>query len=180
MTSYESIVSKKYAQAFLNIIGDRLSLEYFTKLSAAQQFFAHHHKQLFFLTMPIVDDDTKVAYLEKVFTRFGLDDYLKKLAALLVRHKRAFLMPRVLKQLCRLYKKRNNIAQFSISSSHALGQDELKTVQQFLVRKTGQTILYEYMIDKRLIAGIRLQSDTLLWDYSIRKQLEQIKLPLIR
>ena len=43
-----------------------------------------------------------------------------------------------------------------------------------MVVQTAATNLYAYSIDTDLIAGVRIQSDTLLWEYSIDKQLRKL------
>ena len=79
-------------------------------------------------------------------------------------------------QTCALPISRNKIARVKISSSHDITQQDLDAIERFLVNQTGLSIIYTYAIDKKLIAGIRLQSNTLLWECSINKQLTQIKL----
>ena len=61
--------------------------------------------------------------------------------------------------------------EFSVLSAHDLDKKELTTIQHFLEEKTKKTIIYNHKINKDLIAGIRLLSNTLLWEHSIAQQL---------
>lgn len=111
----------------------------------------------------------------EALAKFQLEGSFIRLVKLLATHKRIFLIHDVLKQLCEEYKLRNKITSFVISSSHDLKAEELSEITQFLVRLTNHEIMSDYKIDKSLIAGIRLQSNTGIWEYSIRKQLAQMQ-----
>ena len=99
---------------------------------------------------------------------------------MLINDKRAGLFDFVLKQITLLYKRRNKILSFTISTAHPLTQEAVESVKQFLERVTGCDIIYEYKIDKSLIAGMRLQSETLLWEHSVKKNLQCVRLSRIR
>ena len=61
-----------------------------------------------------------------------------------------------------------------------LSMNDKEQIEQFLVRATGHTNIYKYKVDNALIAGVRLQSETLLWEHSIAKQLRQLEISLER
>lgn len=177
MIGSEAYLAKKYAQAFFNVYGDQLSDKDFYNICSAGSFFARHKQVLFFLTWPIIETDIKVKAIKQALLVFHLSDPFDKLVDLLATHKRTFLIMLVLDKLCALYKKNNKIMTFSIASSHQLEADQLDILKRFLMGITGQTIMYEYKVDKKLIAGIRMESQTLLWEYSISMQLASMKLP---
>ncbi len=173
----QSVVAKKYAQAFLNVFDKQITYEDFTHFCSAAEFFTHHKQLLFFLSWPVINAELKVKALKEALKVFKLDKpCYHQLIDLLAAHKRTFLIMEVLKQLCAQYKIRHNIMTFSIRSSHELDKEDLDILSQFLVNLTAKDIIYDYAIEKKLIAGIRLQSNTLLWECSINKQLTQIKL----
>lgn len=180
MTKGQTILAKKYADAFLNVFIDKLSYEDMSKISAASDFLVAHHALLSFLTWPVIKTEVKVRSLHELLQKFSLDHPFDKLVALLASSKRLHLINAVLKQIYAIYMKRKNMVHVSITSSHQLHESDLATIKQFLVNIAGTSIIYDYTVDKKLIAGIRLQSDVFLWEYSIRKQLAQMKLPIVR
>jgi F-type H+-transporting ATPase subunit delta len=173
-------LAAKYATAFLNVFNDKLSSEDFAKIYAASDFFGRHHNLLFFLTWPSISQDVKIKALYQAFHFFKLDGPYTKLIDMLAHDKRADLIDLVLSEICTQYKKRHGILNFVISSSHQLNEQEIQVLQNFLARSTRRDIIYDYSIDKNLIAGVRMQSDTLLWEHSIRKHLDQIRVAVIR
>ncbi|MGB8366998.1 MAG: F0F1 ATP synthase subunit delta, partial [Candidatus Babeliales bacterium] len=103
---------------------------------------------------------------------------VQKLLELLLNDNRAFLICDVLYYVCLLYRQYKNITKFAMISSHLLSEEDKKIIKHFLMQMTEQDIMYTTKIDKKLIAGIRLQSDTLLWEYSIRQRLAEAQLLL--
>jgi len=171
-----AIVAKKYAQAFINVFLDTLSLQDYDNI---QQASKNINKQiLFFLRLPALDYTVRKDALIMLSKRFNLPPPVQKLLLLLLKDNRAFLVCEVLHYVCLLYRQYKHITEFAIMSSHPLTVDDRGIIKHFLAQMTGQDIMYTYKIDKKLIAGIRLQSDTLLWEYSIRQRLAQAQLLL--
>jgi len=168
-------VSRNYALAFLNSFQDELTPEDFLKIRTVLQFWDEHKKIFHFLNVPGFERQKKMEALEKILNKLDAPDSLKELIFLLVRHGRASLIRTVLEKVCSLYKERKNILFFTITSSHNVSEEERAVVQQFLAHKTGKTILYDWSIDTSLIAGIRCLSETLEWEHSICKQLDDLR-----
>jgi F0F1-type ATP synthase delta subunit len=70
-----------------------------------------------------------------------------------------------------LYLERQHIVSFTITSSHLLPESAVLSIQRFLARNTGKTIIYTCIVDPTLIAGVRLVNTTLFWEHSVAKQL---------
>lgn len=180
MNYAESVLAQRYAQAYLNVYIDSISYKDFRLIRDAGLFFAQNRHLLFFLNWPAIKKPAKIAALRQALEYCQVPSSINRLIDLLAAHKRMFLIIKILEYICKLYEKRHAIAQVTVTSSHPVTDQELKVMQQFLANKTGLSIIYDYKIDKKLIAGIRMQSDTFLWEYSINQQLKSIKLPLIR
>lgn len=175
----ETVVSRNYAIAFLNLYGDNISLSDFVAIRKLLSFWQSNREVNAIFDMPGLSTDKKMEMVHQLLEKFSAPFFLGKLIFLLIEHKRVFLIKDVLVQLCQLYKEKKDILFFTISSAHQLLDDELGSIKQFLERKTGKSILYECAIDKNLIAGIRCQSETLVWEHSVRKQLDDLRKQLI-
>jgi len=168
-------VARNYAIAFLNTFEDDMTPQDFLRIRAIRDFWLDNKKMFTFLNVPGFDLMKKKELLNALLKEFDAPAFLQELIVLLVRHGRASYIPDVLEQVCDLYKERNNILFFTITSTYELSEDELKTIEQFLAHKTGKKILFNWSIDTSLIAGIRCQSDTLVWEHSISKQLDDLR-----
>ncbi|MDP3889117.1 MAG: ATP synthase F1 subunit delta [bacterium] len=175
----ENLLAQKYARAFITVFGDQLTLEKVDKLYNAAEFLAANQRIIFFMKLAMIDDKIKKQSLDFLCKRFNLDDTVKKLMLLLLKHKRLSLLEYVLRTVSKVYKNQAGIELFTLISSHELSEHDKQVLKQFLEQQTGHTIMYNYKIDKQLIAGIRMQSDQHLWEYSIAKQLHAMQLTLI-
>ncbi len=175
----DMVVARNYALAFINSFGQKLVVKDFLAINDLFIFWGENKQLFFFLQVPSIKIDKKNKLLHDILDKMSMPDPLKDLFSLLVEHKRAFLIREVLGQICSLYKKKKDILFFKITSAHELLNDELEVVKNFLAQKTGKTILCDCAIDKKLIAGIRCHSETLVWEHSVRKRLHDLRKQLI-
>ena len=169
------IIARKYAKAFLNLYLDEVTSDDFNAIKHLAVFFSKHKKSLYFLSIPSIHTETKKEAIDELLKKFKLYHIFEPLVRTLISAKRTFLIYDILKEVVLLYKQRKNIMMFNIISSHQLDDSDVKIIEKFLAIKTNKKIMSQSAIDKELVAGIRLQSDTLLWEYSIYKQCEALR-----
>lgn len=170
------VLANRYAKAFLLSFGKEITFTDFENIKKARDYLKKHSKDLFFLQLPKISKKQKVAIMQKIICKqFDLPVSFTKLFELLVRDKREQLLAVVFDSLYKLYQKLHNIESFSIESSSELTSEKLEKLKEFLARQTGADIIYTYVINPTLIAGLRMQSDTHYWEYSIKQQLKTIK-----
>lgn len=170
-----TILARRYAQAFLNLFMDQLSMREYQKLQAMSEFIQSHRQTTFFLGLQSIPSHDKEKLLLDLIQKYNLPASLNNLVTTLIHHDRAGLLGKILDQICELYRKKNRILSFNIESSSILEPDQLDFIHKFLAYNTNSTIVSTAKINKELIAGLRLQSDTYLWEYSIRKQINELK-----
>ncbi len=170
-----NILAKKYAQAFLDTHGHLITHDVVQAVKEAALFLAKRNDSLFFLRLSVINEDTKKSMLLEIARLFGLQEPLAPLLDLLARHNRAFLLKEVLEQMYILYNERMNIMEFNVEGVYPLNENELLNIRQFLEAKTGKKIILNPVIDASLVAGLSIKSTTLMWEFSVRKQLDQLK-----
>ena len=104
----------------------------------------------------------------------NLKNNIIDLLKILIHAKRGSLFTICLKHIWLLAQNNLSFISFNIKSSHKLTQEQIDSLKTFLTEKTGKKIIYQTHVDKKLITGIRLQSDELLWEQSIKKQLRSL------
>lgn len=168
-------LARKYAQAYLSFAAG-LSDNDVDAFKVAANNLADHKEALFLLSVPCVKkDDQKNALKKMIVIPYGLPESSEKLINLIVNHKRIILLADVFAAVVDLYNKRANRVAVTVASSHALDENDRVVIQKFLASITGQVIMYDYKIEKQLIVGLRLQSDTFLWEHSIQKDMRRIR-----
>lgn len=176
MIQRHAILAKKYAAAFLNIFIHELPDSVLDELEALSAFLHAHEQSLFYLKLACIKSNVKRDVLIKLFARFGLCGIpFERFIGLIALHKRLSLITEIVEQLATLYKERKNIVEVEIKSSIPLNDHEQHIFEKFMERALQKTIRYRAIVDASLIAGVRMQSDTWLWEYSIRQKLAAIK-----
>jgi F-type H+-transporting ATPase subunit delta len=169
-----TILSRKYAEAFLNLYMDSITDDMITQLEELSAYLRSHKNALIFFGLHHISVEEKLRLFEKIETRIKPSSFIKNLFELLIKHNRVALCPHVIDMTCKQYRKRKNILMFDIQTSHTLDTQDITLIQQFLSHKTHKHITSTHHINKQLIAGLRLQSETFLWEYSINKQLKKL------
>ncbi|MDP3788722.1 MAG: ATP synthase F1 subunit delta [Candidatus Chromulinivorax sp.] len=175
----QSELAKKYAHAYLNVFSDQHTFQDFCSLWRASQFLSEHHSLLFYLSLSMIHEADKKRFIDLFFEKFHLFDSLKQLFYLLLQNKHIFLAADVLRDIYGLYKIKHNIADLQVTSSSDLSEEKLEEIKQFFTKLSGQRVEIRYAVHPGLVAGIRLQTETLLWEYSIAQQLRKLKQELI-
>lgn len=176
----QSPVARKYAQAYLNVFSDQHTFEDFCSLWRASQFLSEHHSLLFYLSLPMIHETDKKRFIDLFFEKFHLFDSLKQLFYLLLKNKHIFLAIDVLQDIYSLYKMQYGISELKISSSLDLSEEKIAEITNFFIKLSGlERVVVHCSVNPALIAGIRLQSETYLWEYSVAQQLQKLKQKLI-
>lgn len=167
-------IVNKYAHAYIHVSADLLTQEDMRQCQKAAEFLHTHGRALFLLKVPVIPHEIKREALMEIAKRFALHASMESLIDLLLKHKRAFLLADILDEIIALYAQKKSIHTFKVTSSAELTAHERANIESFLADRVQGTIIYRYAVDKKLIAGIRLQSETLLWEHSIDKQLREV------
>ncbi|MGE0009879.1 MAG: FoF1 ATP synthase subunit delta [Candidatus Babeliales bacterium] len=171
----ELILSRRYATAYVNVYGAQLDLGISDRLEKAAEFLQNTPAAQLVLKLSTLQSSVLKKALEQLCTKFTIPLSLLDLVALLIEHNRLSLLVGILYQIADIYKARKGIQTFQFISPLPLDAHTRERIALFLKNSSFNTIVYTEKIDPSLIAGIRLQSDTLLWEYSIKKQLNQLQ-----
>lgn len=180
MNSVELYLVRRYALAFLSAFRDELSFSDIEKIKHAGRFFKEHKAVVYFLRLPGRSMQIKKELIKKLFERVHMPACLQKLVELLSHHKRLSLLPNTLELLIELYQESQGIMTVRVSSSSLLHEEQIKALEAFFAHKSAKRLSCSYTVDTSLIAGIRLQSNALLWEYSVRKKLREMRTSVLR
>lgn len=168
-------IARKYARAFMAVFPQAVTFSSLAKIEVAQRFLQTHKRTLFFLQLPQFDQDRRQSMVADLIDYFALPHDLTAIMLLLIEHNRSFYIPAVFMWIMQLYKEQINSIEFSITTTHTLDTQEIEVIKKFLSYVTHKKIIGKPLIDTSLIAGLRLQSNDYLWEYSIRKQIKALQ-----
>lgn len=170
----EIILSRKYAQAFINAYKDKLNVSDLNRLKAFIDFLKNHAESNFFLSLVTLKNQVKQLELEKIIKKLELPIEFNNLVKLLLKDNRLFLLGDVAFYIRELLKQKLNISEFKIKTSHKVSKEFIDNIINFLSTKINKKILYTTEIDKNLIAGVKAYSENYLLDYTIENKLRKL------
>lgn len=175
----QSLVARQYAKAYLAENGSKLTLNDFEHMKSAIGFFRTHHNFMSLVSVLVQSDQIEHPLIKELFEHFSLHPTLKNLIFTLIRHKKLMLFAQVLQDICCLYLLQNNILEVTVQTVCPLPQAELEQFEKFFTKLSGKRIMSRVVLDQSLIAGVRMQSDIFLWEYSIAARLRNLRQKLL-
>jgi len=168
-------IAYKYAKAFTNLFKNNIELEDIEKLDLLQKYLQKNNNLLFYFKLTLIDASVKREVFNKLLTLFQLKNIYLELTDLLIKSNRMPLIIYIIREIIKIYRQENNIMEFQILTSHKLSENRLNLIKEFLKHKTNKKITIKEKINKNLIAGLKIYSDELEWQCSIRNNLNLIK-----
>lgn len=169
-----SAVSKKYAQAYIKEYQDTLGIDEVKNFKVVIQFFRQHHNFLSIMSILVGKEDGFENLLHELQSHFLLPKSIKKLISVLVEHKKLHILAQVLQDIYCLYMLNNNLLEVTITTAEPLEEEQKQRFEEFFKKLSGKNIMSNVILDESLIAGIRMQSDLFLWEYSIKSRIAKI------
>lgn len=171
----QSPIAKKYAKAYMAEYADTLTLADIKSIKLAIRFFKRHHNFMSLVNLLVEPTKTKTIVLDELFEHFSLPQNLKKLIDVLVNHKQLKIFSEVLSDICCLYFQTNNMLELTIYTATSLENHEFEKFENFFKKLSGKITLSTLVHDPSLIAGVRMQTDLFLWEYSIAARLRCLR-----
>ncbi len=180
MIIIQQTIAQKYASAFLNVYDAHFTNQTVDSLRQLQQFLRNNKIIFAYLSIPSINEDAKQTAVEKITTRFEIP-FLTNIVILLLKHKRITLLPLVITQIIKAYQKKHRFALFTIKTSHALQENEKLQIINFIQHSfEKEKILAQFSVYPKLISGLRINGDNMLWERSIKRTLQNIKQSLFQ
>lgn len=178
-------LARKYARAFLNLYINKLTQNQYEAFLNVHDILVQQKKVLFFLGLAMIPDELKHQALEKLFIPFDCGAQFHRLVLLLLESQRIHLLPLVLNGIIQGYREAHGIVHVFAATSHTLTDTQVQALGAFFkellnaqrAAHTRQvtTVQFETKVTPQLIAGLKVQGDNFLWEYSIDKQLREIE-----
>ncbi len=173
-------LARRYAQAFLDLVYDQMEMSDIASFEHAEIFFKTHQHACFLMDLSLLSGESKREAVRTIISTYHLPSLVEELLVLLITQKRSALIADVLSQFVGLYKKRAGIMTFFIDSSLPLSDEEKNHIESFLKEQVQAIVLCSYRVTPELVAGIRIQNENYLWEYSVQAQLRAISTSIRR
>jgi ATP synthase F1 delta subunit len=175
MAQTKQYIAVRYAQAFLNLYGKKLTQEMYQALVAIQKDLEAQKKILFFFGLSMIPDDIKRSALERLCGPYPCGPHFKRLLVVLVESQRMHLLPLIIDAIVKGYRELHNYTCGDLYTSHALSPEVYEEIKKIFEKKLGTSLVLTCSVTPHLIAGIKLKTEDHMWEYSIDKQLRDIE-----
>jgi len=128
---------------------------------------------------PSVDHKQKIKLLDAIIKKMGGSAMLRNFVAVLVDQRRIAQIGDIAEQFVRELDERMGIAQARVKSARALSDKERKDLESQLAEVTGKIIRASYAEDAGLLGGAVVRVGSVIYDGSVRGQLERMKQKLV-
>jgi F0F1-type ATP synthase delta subunit len=175
MNKNQDILAKKYATAFLNCYEKTVSLHDFCSLVNGVEALKQYHRMFTLLDISYISKTSREKALDAILKKTKIPRVIDPLLQLLTDHQRLSLFPLVIWYVTVVYGQRHALLLVTLRSSLALTQEYTDILKGFLSKQTGCHIIATPLVDSALIAGIRMESSTYLWEHSIAQRLRFLR-----
>lgn len=126
-----------------------------------------------FLTNPIVSVSTRQVIIEKLF-KHKVDSASYKFLMFIAQKKRLNELPKICEIFQKLYDELQNIVRVQLTSVCSLRQDQITVISNKLKHFFKKDdVQIETHLDESLLGGFKVQVNDLIYDFSVRAQLEK-------
>ena len=166
--------ARRYAEAAFEIAQRDDSMEAWLAALALADERLTSAEVMRLLANPSVPTVSRVAALERIVGD-EVSGAPRNLLALMVRRGRFDLLPGVIREFTRLYRRREGIVEASVTSAAPLDSAEVEALLERLATLTGSKVELQQAVDPELLGGIQVRVGDRLIDGSVRGRLERLR-----
>jgi F-type H+-transporting ATPase subunit delta len=127
------------------------------------------------LVNPAIPVQRKSALVHELLARLQMSPILAKLLALLAGRDRLVLLPELQDDYRRRLMDVMNVVQAEVSSAVPLPPDAAQAIERAIAERTGRTVRLTARVDPALIGGVVTRIGSVVYDGSVKRQLERMK-----
>ena len=171
----------RYARAFLDVVtGEHLDTAAIDRQLADFEATWDGSPELrTFFENPAVPALQKVAFLDKLNTKLGMQKELRNLLAVLINNDRIAQVHEVAAAYRAELQQRLGIRQAEIVTARELSADERDALIAGVGKMAGSRIEADFKLDRSIIGGAMVRIGSTVYDGSVRGRLERLKEALI-
>jgi F-type H+-transporting ATPase subunit delta len=173
--------ARRYARAIFQLAGeeDRRDAT-LGEIDLLAGLLAENDELAEVLYRPLYPLAERRAAFDAVAARLGLGVTVKRFVEFLLHQHRMRDFPLIVEELHRLADEAAGRVEAEIVSAAALAGPQLERVRRALADRTGREVRVTPRVDPTLIGGIVARVGNLVFDGSVRAQLEQLRTKLVR
>ena len=174
MSSDEKII-KTYVNSLYQVSEEEnLEQVLFDQICFIQDIFNKNLDLINILKVPTINKLEKTKIIDEVFKN-KINLYIINFIKILINNNRIALIFKIIDKYKKLYYKKNNIKLIKITVAIDLDNKQKQDIILKSEKLFNKKIIADFVVDKKIIGGVVIESDDKLYDMSVSNKLENIK-----
>ncbi|MEG0229236.1 MAG: ATP synthase F1 subunit delta [Oscillospiraceae bacterium] len=168
-------VAKVYATVLFEIAKEEnLQDEYYLSLQNANKLLKENCNLSKALISPVIDKQSKFKITDEIFIK-EYEKYFVSFLKILCDKNRINNLEEIQIQYKKINLEDKGLKEFDIISAFSLSEKIKEKIEQKLKEITKKDVILNYKIEKEIIGGVLIKSDSQEYDMAIKTKLENIK-----
>ena len=173
-------IAKKYSTALFEAVSENGKAEIVMQNLIFIDETLKTNEQLFaFFNNPIITRDDKKDVAQKIFA-IHIEKIVLDLLFVLIDNARIDAFDEIVNQYAVKYDVKENIVKPNIISAVELTEEQKQKVVAKLQNKLNKQIIPNFIIDENIIAGMIIEIDDKVIDFSLKEKFEQVQKQLVK
>jgi F-type H+-transporting ATPase subunit delta len=171
---------KRYAKGLIGALHqDSEYAAVYAELSAIGGLLETSRELSKILVSPFVPKKKKDQIIKNVLSTSPSSEKTARFLDLLLAHNRLDILAEVLRAVPLLWKERQGVQTFEVSSAFSLTDQQRERLRAELERLEGKPVFLDYRIDPGLVGGLSLRKGNVIYDASVQGRLAKLKEKMI-
>lgn len=169
-------VTRRYAEALADVAMAHDQVELIDQeLGLMAQLFSENRDLKNLFANPVISQKVKSKVLEAIIERARPSQLMARLLRIMLRYGRLHNLKLVYYHFRREVNERRRIVEVEVTTAQPIGPSEQQILAQRFEQMTGKRARVNFKTDPQIIGGAIAKIDSIIYDGSIRTQLEIIK-----
>ena len=174
----QTAIARRYAKALFTLLKPSEIPSAADSLTALAGAFAKSRELRMLLQNPIIGRDKKAAVIRELAAKAGAGPIVQRFIAQVVQKNRIALLVEIHEAFARLADQASNRRVVQLSSARPFSEDSRTAIRGQLEQATKSAIDLTTNVDPRLLGGLEIRIGSTVYDGTIRRRLEQMRLAL--
>lgn len=168
-------IAHRYAKSLYDLALERNEAdEIYREVLALEELYEQSRDLRVLLRSPVITAVRKAPIIDALF-KGKISELMRLFIVNLTRRSREDLLPQVLAEYRRQYRKANNLTEARLVTARPLPDPLKKELQAKLESQLQTTIIFEEVTDPRVIGGFEVQIGTALYDATVANSLRLVR-----
>ena len=174
------VLVRRYARGLVGALrGESELAEMHRELSEVASLLRTNLQLAAILKSPFVPKKKKNQIIRDILAASPPGAKAARFLDVLIEHKRLDILEDVLLVVPALWRERQGVQTFEVSSAVSVTPQQKKRLQAELERLEGKPVFLEYRVDPGLVGGLSLRKGNIIYDVSVQGRLAKLKEKMI-